>query len=313
MTIAMTPDGPRPGTMGDPGEARLMRLATYAAIGSAGLLIVVKLVAWLMTGSVAVLSSLTDSLLDAVASVVSMLAVRHALTPADREHRFGHGKAEPLSGLVQAAFVAGSGALLIAEAISHVYENEPVRNEGIGIAVMIFTIAVTTGLVRFQKYVVRRTRSVAIGADSLHYTGDILINGGVLLSLLLSAWLGWHFLDPLFGAGIAIYLLVNAYRIGRESFDLLMDRELDDGERGRIRAVVMAHPDVRALHDLRTRSAGRQTFIQAHVEMDGDITLMRAHTIGDEVEAALLAEFPGAEVIIHQDPAGIEEPRPRFG
>lgn len=310
MTMATLPnhDGTAAGR-----EARLMRLATYAAIGSACLLILVKLVAWLMTGSVAVLSSLTDSLLDAVASVITMLAVRHSLTPADREHRFGHGKAEPLSGLIQAAFVAGSGALLIAEAISHAYENEPVRNEGIGIAVMIFTIAVTMALVRFQKYVVLHTRSVAINADSLHYTGDALINGGVLLSLVLTSWLGWRFLDPLFGAGIAIYLLVNAYRIGRESFDLLMDRELDDDERKRIRAIVMTHPDVRALHDLRTRSAGRQTFIQAHVEMDGDITLMRAHTIGDEVEAALLKEFPGAEVMIHQDPAGIEETRPRFG
>jgi ferrous-iron efflux pump FieF len=313
MTVAATPDRSQSDATVDPREARLMRLATYAAIGTACLLILVKLAAWLMTGSVAVLSSLTDSLLDAVASVVTMLAVRHALTPADREHRFGHGKAEPLSGLVQAAFVAGSGALLIAEAISHVYQDEPVHNEGIGIAVMIFTIAITMGLVRFQKYVVAQTRSVAIGADSLHYTGDVLINGGVLLSLVLTAWLGWRFLDPLFGAGIAVYLLVNAHRIGRESFDLLMDRELDDAERKRIRAIVMAHPDVRALHDLRTRSAGRQTFIQAHVEMDGDITLMRAHAIGDEVEAALLREFPGAEVMIHQDPAGIEEARQRFG
>jgi ferrous-iron efflux pump FieF len=309
----MTVSADHQGAAANEHQGRLMRLATYASVATACLLIVVKLAAWLMTGSVAVLSSLTDSLLDVVASLVNMLAVRHALTPADREHRFGHGKAEPLSGLAQAAFVAGSGALLIVQAIARIYEAEPVRNESIGIGVMVFTIVVTILLVRFQTYVVKRTRSVAIGADSLHYTGDVLLNGSVVVSLVLSAWLGWRVLDPLFGGAIAVYLMVNAYKIGRASLDLLMDREFDDSERQRIRAIVTAHPEVHALHDLRTRSAGRQTFIQCHVEMDGDITLTRAHAIGDEVEASLLKAFPGAEVIIHQDPAGLDEPRPRFG
>ncbi|MBM3571009.1 MAG: cation diffusion facilitator family transporter [Alphaproteobacteria bacterium] len=296
----------------DTQDGRLMRLATYASVGTACVLILVKLTAWLMTGSVAVLSSLTDSLLDIVASIINLLAVRHALTPADHEHRFGHGKAEPLSGLFQAAFVAGSGALLVIEAISRLYESEAVQNESIGIGVMLFSIAATVALVRFQTYVARRTRSVAIGADSLHYTGDVLINGGVLISLLLSAWLGWRFIDPLFGAGIAVYLMINAYRIGRGALDLLMDRELDDRDRQRIRDIVLAHQEVHAIHDLRTRSAGRQTFIQCHVEMDGSMTLMRAHEIGDAVETELTRNFPGAEVIIHQDPAGLDEPTRRF-
>jgi len=292
--------------------ARLMRAATVASIGTAITLILVKLGAWLATGSIAVLSSLTDSLLDAAASLLNLFAIHHSLAPADREHRFGHAKAEPLSALAQSAFVAGSGALLVVQAISRLYAPEPLRNEAIGVGVMIVSTIVTVALVTFQNYVLRQTKSVAIGADTLHYTGDVLINGSVLVSLLLSAWFGWFVTDPLFGAAIAIYLMVTSYRIGRGALDLLMDRELPDAERQRIRQIVLANPEVRAVHDLRTRSDGRNTFIQVHVEMDPGITLMRAHEIGDAVEAALHQAFPHAEIMLHQDPAGLEEPRPRF-
>lgn len=292
---------------------RLMRWATYASVTTAATLIVVKLVAWAMTGSVALLSTLIDSLLDAAASFLNLLAVRHALQPADREHRFGHGKAEPLAGLGQAAFIAGSGLFLVIEAAGRLYAPVPVVRGEIGIAVMVFAIVVTMGLVAFQRYVVRHTDSVAISADSLHYAGDVMINVSVILSLLLTMLLGWQVADPLFAIGIAIYLVSNAWKIGRQSLNLLMDRELPDQDRQRIKAICASHPAVRAMHDLRTRSSGPDTFIQLHLEMDPTLTLKRAHDIADQVEAEIRAAFPTAEVIIHEDPAGVPEARRTFG
>ena len=287
--------------------ARLMRLATYASVAVAGFLILVKLAAWLYTDSISLLSTLVDSLLDAVASLINLFAVRHALVPADREHRFGHGKAEPLAALGQTAFIAGSALFLVFAAGNRLLDPRPVLHSGIGIAVMVVAIVVTFVLTRFQAHVVRKTGSVAIEADSLHYLGDILVNAAVIVALLLASELGWTIADPLFGLAIAGYIAFNAWRIARGSFDMLMDRELPEAERARIREIALANPDVRDLHDLRTRSSGRRTFIQVHIEMDGDLTLYRAHAVADEVEAALRAAFPGAEVMIHQDPHGLDE------
>ncbi|HUC60964.1 MAG TPA: cation diffusion facilitator family transporter [Alphaproteobacteria bacterium] len=291
-----------------PAQARLMRTATYASVSVAAVLILAKLAAFLATDSVALLSSLIDSLLDAAASVVNLYAVSQALVPADREHRFGHGKAEALAGLGQSAFIAGSAVFLLFEAGHRLIDVHPVKNGTIGIAVMLFSLAATLALVLFQRMVVRRTGSIAVGADALHYFGDVLVNGSVIIALLLGPALGWYALDPLFAIGIAIYIVVSAWSIARRSLDQLMDHELSDEARRRIVAVATAHRDVVALHDLRTRAAGTRQFIQFHLEMDPGIRLARAHEIADEVEAALLAEFPGAEVIIHEDPAGIDEP-----
>jgi ferrous-iron efflux pump FieF len=288
--------------------SRLLRAATVAAVVLATVLIAVKLVAWLATSSVAVLSSLVDSLLDSMASLVSFFAVRHALTPADDEHRFGHGKAEPLAALGQAAFVAGSAALIVLECINHLYDPRPVTNEALGIVVMSFSIAATVALVQFQQYVVRRTQSLAIRADSLHYSGDVLLNGSVLLSLVITAYADAHWVDPLFGFGIAVYMVWNAKNIGLEALHMLMDRELPDADRERIRAIALAHPEIRAVHDLRSRASGRQLFIQMHLEMSGAMLLSRAHVVADEVENEVLRAFPGAEVIIHQDPDDVVEP-----
>lgn len=294
------------------GGGRLMRLATYASAGAALTLVAVKLGAWAVTDSMSLLSSLVDSLLDTAASLLNLLAVHQSLQPADREHRFGHGKAEPLSGLGQAAFVAGSALFLSFEAIRRLSNPLPVSSPDIGIAVMVFSIVVTLVLVRFQKYVVSRTHSVAIAADSLHYAGDVLINVSVIVALLASKILGWAFLDPVFALGIAVYLLVNAWKIVTESLNLLMDHELAEEDREHIRQVVMRHPGVRDMHDLRTRSAGVHSFIQLHVEMDRDLPLWRAHDLADAVEMKLREAFPNAEVMIHQDPSGLVEAHPGF-
>ncbi len=295
-----------------PAADRLRRSATYASVSVAVILIVVKFAAWLETGSVALLSSLVDSLLDALASLVTLIAVRHAMSPADREHRFGHGKAEPLAVLGQSAFITGSAMLLLAEAVRRLLWPLPVENPPAGIAVMIFSIALTIGLVLYQQHVVRRTGSIAITADELHYRSDLVLNLSVIAALVLGSVLDRPILDPLFGAAIGIWIIYSAVRLARLSLFQLMDHELPDDEREKIRTIAQSHPDVVAAHDLRTRVAGPTAFIQIHIEMDGGLSLIRAHEISDEVEAQLRSAYPNAQVIIHQDPEGIEEPRSNF-
>ncbi len=293
-------------------NARLLRLATYAAVAVAAVLILAKLAAWFLTDSVAILSSLMDSVLDVGASLVNMYAVAHALVPADREHRFGHGKAEALAGLAQSAFISGSALFLVAEAGQRLIEPRPIAREDAGIAVMVLSLVLTAGLVLFQRYVVKRTRSIAISADSVHYKGDILANLGVIAALVLAGRFGWIYADAIVALIVAAYILFGAWGIIRGALDQLMDRELPEEQRARIRGIALAHARVEDVHDLRTRSSGLQTFIQLHLELDGDLTLLRAHELADEVEAAIRAAFPGAEVIIHQDPAGLEEWHPDF-
>mgnify|MGYP001810471076 CR=1 FL=1 len=290
--------------------ARLMRLATYASTGMAAGLIGIKLAAWIATGSVALLSTLIDSALDFAASVLNLMAVRQALQPADHDHRFGHGKAEALAGLGQAAFILGSGGLLLVEAGGRLVRPEPIANGEWGVAVMLVSIVATALLVAFQRHVVRKSGSLAISADSLHYAGDVAINVSVIVSLLLAMGPGWTFADPIFAIGIAGWLIYNAWQVARGALDTLMDRELPDGERERIRALALAHPGVLDLHDLRTRTSGRHGFIQLHLELPGDLTLAAAHAIADEVERTIMEAFPSFEVIIHQDPAGLEPPPP---
>jgi ferrous-iron efflux pump FieF len=292
-----------------PDAGRVLRQrATWASLAVAAILIVAKLAAWVGTGSVALLSSLVDSLVDAAASLVNLFAVRHATTPADREHRFGHGKAEPLAALGQSAFLVGTAVLLLFEAVRRLAEPSPVQHSPAGIAVMIFAIAVSLGLVAYQRHVVRRTASLAIGADELHYRGDILLNLGVIATLLIGHALRVPLLDPAFGAAVGLWIIWGAVKIARLSLTQLMDRELPDAERARVRAIAESHPDVIAVHDIRTRVAGPTAFIQLHIEMDGEMNLLRAHAVSDAVEAELQRAFPQAEIIIHEDPAGIEEP-----
>jgi ferrous-iron efflux pump FieF len=299
--------------MPDVETGRLMRWATYASVSIASTLIVIKFGAWLLTDSVSLLSTLIDSLLDIAASLVSLVAVRHALTPPDREHRFGHGKAEPLAALAQSTFITGSAIFLLIQAGQRLVYPRPIAYGDVGIAVMVVAIVLTFALTRFQAYVVRKTGSLAVEADSLHYLGDLLVNAAVIVAIVLSSKFGWTIADPIFGIAIAGYIIWTAWRIARGAYDMLMDRELPDEDRQKIRDTVMAHPEVLAMHDLRTRASGPLIFIQLHIEMKGSMSLYRAHLAADEVEASVCAAFPGAEVIIHQDPYGVEEAPARTG
>lgn len=288
-------------------SARLMRLATYAAVAVASTLVALKFTAWLTTDSVSLLSTMIDSLLDVAASMVNLIAVRHALEPADDQHRFGHGKAEALAGIAQAAFISGSAAFLILEAGDRMVHLQPIESAPIGYAIMVISIIATLFLVGFQKYVAKKTGSLAIAADSVHYKMDVLVNLSVIVSLFLATELGWQLADPLFALGIAAYIFHGAYEIGKDAYNVLMDRELPDEDRNKIRTIALSHDDVVNLHDMRTRASGSDVFIQLHLEMDPDITLLRAHDIAEEVMRMIKEAFPRAEILTHQDPVGVEE------
>jgi ferrous-iron efflux pump FieF len=283
-------------------RAGLLKLASVASVMTAGFLIVAKLIAWSVTGSVGLLASLVDSVMDSIASLINLFAIRYSLQPADEQHRFGHGKAEPLAGLAQAAFIAGSAVFLIFHAVDRLRYGQEVAQVGVGIGVMVLAIIMTVVLLGIQRYVIQKTDSTAIRADSLHYVTDLLTNMSILLALYLST-LGWKWADPVFAIGVAIYIFYSAYQIGHEAFQQLMDRELPDEILDQIQATAMSHPEVKGTHETRTRQAGQTRFVQLHLELDEGLTLGRAHAIADEVEAEILEFLPGAEVLIHQDPA----------
>jgi ferrous-iron efflux pump FieF len=296
----------------DPRNAVLMRRAGMASVAAAVTLILIKLYAFAETGSVSMLSTLFDSALDFGASLINLFAISQAVVPADAEHRFGHGKAEPLAGLVQVGFILGSSILLLWEVADHFMHPQQVQNATLGVGVMVFSIVVTGALILFQRSVVKRTGSIAVTADAAHYASDFAVNIGVILALILSSLFGWWWVDPLCGLLVALLIGVTALSIGRQALDMLMDREMEDADRDRIKEIARAHPEVVDLHDLRTRISGQDRFIQFHLELSPDILLKSAHRISDEVEAKLVAAFPGAEVIIHQDPYGLEEGRKTF-
>jgi len=285
--------------------ARLMKLATYASTSVAALLITTKLIAWLWTDSVSLLAALLDSCLDVAASLVTLLAVRHSLMPADDDHRFGHGKAESLAALAQSMLIIGSVIFLILEASSRFLHPQHIDSEGagIGVAVMILSIIATLALITFQRHVVKKSHSSAIAADAMHYKTDLYMNVGVIAALLLTAF-GWQGFDPMFAIGIGIFILYSTGEIIQQAMGELMDQELTEEEREPIRDIVAQHSRALGMHDLRTRKSGTTLFIQMHLELDDDLPLIEAHHIADEIEASLLNLYPNAEIIIHQDPIG---------
>jgi ferrous-iron efflux pump FieF len=290
------------------GGETIMRRAAVASVAISIGLVAIKAIAYFLTGSVSVLAALADSALDLFTSSLNLLAIRSSLTPADEEHRFGHGKAEPLAGLAQGAFIAGSAVFLVVQAAIRLFDPEPIANPGIALVIMVVSVVAAGGLVLYQRYVARRTGSLAISADRMHYTTDIATNLGVIVAIVLAGQLGWMRADPVIALCVAGYMVLGAVNVFRQSYDQLMDRELPDADRSRIKDIVMRHSEVRSMHDLRTRAAGIDTFIQVHIELDPAMSLMRAHQVSDEVEHELCAAFPRAEVIIHQDPAGVEAP-----
>ena len=288
--------------MAEPGA--LMKRAAIASVAVSAFLVVIKAGAYFASHSVAMLASMADSALDLLASLLNMLAIRHALAPADAEHRFGHGKAEPLAGLAQGAFIAASALFLSIEVVRRIANPAPIDNSVPALAVMVVSIGITFALIAYQRRVVAQTGSIAVEADSGHYAGDLFSNLGVIAALILSAWMGWTLADPILALVVAGMLAWTAWNVGRRSLDQLMDHELPDEDRQRIRAIAERHASVIDAHDLKTREAGLSTFIQLHLRLRSDMTLAQAHVVSDEVERAIRAAYPTAQIIIHQDPAG---------
>jgi ferrous-iron efflux pump FieF len=289
-------------------HAGMMRTAAIASLVVSILLVTIKTIAFFASHSVSVLAALADSALDLFTAGINLVAIRSALTPADEEHRFGHGKAEPLAGLAQGAFIAASALFLVIQAAERFLAPQPVTDGRLALGVMLVSIVAALGLVIYERRVVAATGSVALGADQVHYTTDLITNAGVVVALVLSVWFGWESADPLIALVVAAYMVFSAWGVFQSSFDQLMDKELGEDSRTRIRAIVMQNAAVRSMHDLRTRAAGVHSFIQLHIELDPAISLMGAHEVSDAVEHQLMDAFPNAEVIIHQDPAGVETP-----
>ncbi|MGD8326102.1 MAG: cation diffusion facilitator family transporter [Sphingomonadales bacterium] len=286
---------------------KAMKRAAYASVAMALSLIIAKLISWWLSSSVSMLGSLLDSGLDLVASLVTFVAVRAATLPADENHRFGHGKAEALASLFQSAILTGSATFLVLQAFERFAEPKAVSAPDLGIIVSVFAIAATLALVAYQRSVVRSTGSIAIEADSLHYAGDIYLNLSVIAAFIANSYFGILWVDPALALVIAGILGWNAFSISKRSIDMLMDKEWDEEERQKIIGLILENPQVAGVHELRTRSAGTDDFIQFHLSVDPQMSVADAHTISDEVEAILGEHYPRAEILIHIDPIGLVE------
>lgn len=293
-----------------PRADRLVRLASWASFIAASFMVMLRAMAWQATDSLAVLGSLLDSLLDTAVSLMIFFAVRYATTPADEEHRFGHGKAEPVAALFQGGMMAAASLFLLWNASARIFRPDDIENVPYGIAVVLISIAITLALVWFQRYVVRQTGSLAIESDSLHYRADFFLHLATIIGLGGAGLLSVIWIDSLAAVAISLYFGWQTWKVIKNSLAQLMDRELSLAERERIKSIVTSHPRVHNIHDLRTRLAGRKSVIQFHIELDRDISLMEAHHISDEVEESILRVLPGADIIIHQDPEGVEKLTP---
>jgi ferrous-iron efflux pump FieF len=291
-------------------RARMLRQATTASVVVAIALALVKFVAVWLSGSVALLASALDSALDASASLVNAAAVRYALKPADAEHRFGHGKSEALAGLAQACLITGSGTFVILRASERLAHPQPIAATGVSFVILVIALFATLGLVLYQRRAIRLTGSHAIKADALHYASDLASNLAALLAVV-AAHLGFLQADAWFAIAIALATFYGALAIGWEVFQILMDRELPIETQERIRVIVLSHDEVKGLHALRTRRSGSTMLIQFHLELDPELSVLKSNRIVHEVSRALEQALPGADVLIHQDPAG-EAPAERL-
>lgn len=288
---------------------RLKKIATIASVSLATTLCIIKTFAALWTGSLSVLSSMIDSLSDIFASSITFIAVKFSSAPPSSTHRYGYGKAEALSALIQSAFIAGSGLFVMYDGFSRILYPRPLESTNIGIVIMLISLMATLGLIVFQKYVCSQTKSQAIAADSAHYTIDVMSNSSVILTLLVVKYFHISWFDTLTAFIIALYLLINAYKLAKEAINLLLDRELDNEIRENILKIVTKHKFVLGLHDLRTRDLGGPYLFEFHLELDGNLTLKQAHKYTDIIEEDLVKEYPNTQVMIHQDPHGILEDR----
>jgi len=298
MSLHPTPSHPSV----DAQHARLMRLATTASISVAMLLVAAKFIVWWMSDSLAMLSSLTDSLFDIATSLINFIAVRYALKPADDDHRFGHTGIEDIAGLAQFLFIVGAMLVILLQSVERLYNPEPLSQEWLGIGVCIFSMCFTGILVVYQGYVARVTNSLVVASDRMHYTSDLLFNVGVLLAFGVSMVFHVTWADPVFAIVIALTVIYATRHIGMRAFNNLMNREMPDADIKRIHETIAAMPSIRGLHELRTRNLGAKAILQLEIGLDKHLSFEESHRLTHELEDRLHALFPQAEIIIHADP-----------
>ena len=290
----------------------LVRSASIASLLVASTLIVLKYYGWVTTTSVSLLGSLADSLLDFLASVFVFVAISYSILPADAKHRFGYGKSEGLAAFVQSLFIGISGIYVCFEAIKRLLNPSQINQPSIAIWVILVSIVLTLALIMYQKYVVKKSKSVAIESDQYHYLTDTYINLSVLFSIVITGWTRFVFIDALVGLLISVIILYTSVTLLKKSFKILLDQEIQSDDRDRIREIALDHPKVLGFHDLRTRDTGRKYIIQFHLELDPNMSLLESHEITDEVTDNVLKLYPDSELIIHTDPLGIDEVRDQF-
>jgi len=290
----------------------LVKSASVASLLVASTLIVLKYYAWVSTSSVSLLGSLADSLIDFLASVFVLIAITYSFFPADEKHRFGYGKSEGLVAFIQSLLIGISGIYVFIEAIQRLIYPSQINKPIVAIWVMIVSIALTIALIMYQKYVVEKSKSIAIESDQYHYLTDTFINLSVLFSVVISGWTRFIFIDAVVGLLISGVVLYNAFSLLKKSFKILLDQEIQSSHRDQIKKIALQHPKVLGFHDLRTRDTGRNYIIQFHLELDPEMTLLESHTITDEVTDNVLKKYPDSEIIIHTDPLGIDELRDPF-
>lgn len=288
---------------------KLKRLAAAMSVSLALTLCIIKTLGALYTGSLAILSSLIDSLADVFASSISFVAIKFSTKPANIKHRYGYGRAESVSALAQSAFIAGSGLFVMYDGINRIINPAPLEKTGLGIVIMIISLLATCGLILFQRYVAKKTDSPAIKADSAHYTVDVLTNGAIIISLLAVKFFRINWFDIVTAFIIAAYLIYNAYKIAAEAVSALTDRELSDEIRQQVIDIIINSEGIEGFHDFRTRDLGGIYMFEIHLEMDGNLSLNKTHELSDMVEDKIKAAFPNSQVIIHQDPYGLHENR----
>jgi cation diffusion facilitator family transporter len=297
-----------PGKLAPEQASKITSAVTTMSVATAAILLVVKTIAWSLSDSIAILASLADSALDLLASLTIFFAVRYAATPADAEHRYGHGKAEAFAALLQSIFVALSGLYLIVESIDRYSHPQAIAYSSLSIGVMILSIVLTLGLIYFQSKVVKKTGSLAVSGDRAHYISDLLSNSAVIVGLVLAGQFGFVQADPITGFLVALWLIYSAYDLAKESYDNLMDTELPEVERAKIIKIAMQDARLLGVHQLRTRSSGPFVHIQFHADLPPNITLKHAHEILVEMEARLMNVYPAADILIHPDPKGQAAP-----
>src|ERR1017187_9347857 len=291
-------------------DATLRRVSSAIVLGAAVVLIVAKLWGWMATDSVALLTSVADAVVDALAATVTFFGVRFAQRPADSMHRFGHGKGEALAAFTQAVLLGSTALVLGAESLWRMIYPQPLTAINFGLWIAVGGCAISSLLAAMQTWVVRRTGSTAIAADRTHYLMDAVLNGAVLAALALTRATGWERADPTFALVIAGFMISGARRVAVTASHQLLDHELPQEQRERIKQVAVACSGVSGIHDLRTRDAGDRVFVEFHLEVDGDVSVNEGHDIVDAAECAIAALFPKeTEVIGHLEPAGIADER----